>query len=627
MKLKKICALFLVLVLCFSVVSCAGNHDEKPGDSTSDTGGTDTGEGTGNEDDPGGQEVPEVKKITIAEGGKVYYSLIYYSEANDVLRESISALHTNIVSKSGASFMDKMSDESVDDSNKDQNAILIGNTVCAESAQVMEEIGIGDWKVCFVKNKLVVAGSSQESLEQAITALIQKIKAETVDGVIALPEDLNLTGTSDEIANALPRYEGGHLAGAISEGQQTYLVVMEKTNAEEYTSYLSKLQSAGWTFYTSNQMVENRFATYYNNDYVINAGYYAYENAVRITIEKKNHLQGLASDNVYTKNPDVISSIAQMGLSTEESNYVENGMAYAIQLADGSFIVVDGGYYRDSPRLYNYLKKMAPEGKIVIAAWILTHNDGDHRQCINAFTTAYRDEVKIEQIIMNFPSAYTHTESGTSGDISTEIAANSYPGCKRIKAHTGHKYYIRNAEVEILYSIDSYLPTPLKIFNNSSLVFTVDVDGDRIIFLGDAGNAAFGIINPMYGNYLKSDIVQLSHHGLRNGTGLKNPNTEQAYKYIQASVVLWPTGEREYLNVAQKEKEYQMAGFSWNLAATEAAREVFIAGDSYQILNLPYREFTARKVMTPNELDGMLQHKGSQDDGIHVSFKDPDKES
>lgn len=583
----------LGLLLCFAPLAGCGTVGE---DSSGSLGTTDTGapEGTQVLD-----ETPEpvAEDRVLAENKQVNYGIVYAEECSATIKESVTYLYDAIKKRSdgGTTTVEAMAYGEENDPETLQ--ILIGDTGTSESNAVMEDIGYGDWTVRFSGNKLVVAAYSDYALDSAITELIQQIKQHADDaGKIVFPSTLNVTQTFDETANHLPVYDSARLAQTIPEGDDTSLAVIRGTDMEEYDWYLSKLEALGYEYHTGNTIGENCFATYYNDDYVIHAGYYAYENAARVTVEKRTALVGLEEDNIYTPQDSVTTTLSMMGLSVESSGYAENGMAYVMQLADGSVILIDGGFYSSAERLYTYLRTLVPEGKITIAAWIITHNDGDHSQCMASFLPKYSDEVVLEQVITNFPHSYTYLDSGTNEN-SAPLSAARNTGCKVIKAHTGQKFFIRNAVVEILYSLDSYLPQTLSIFNNSSLVFTVEAEGERILFMGDASDEAAKILTDMYGDYMKCDILQLAHHGLRNGHGVNMPNTTALYGIVRPEIVLWPSSWEEYLNTGNKAEEYQITAFPWNCAATEGAREVYIAGgDEMTVLELPYRSFSAVKL-------------------------------
>ena len=86
--------------------------------------------------------------------------------------------------------------------------------------------------------------------------------------------------------------------------------------------------------------------------------------------------------------------------------------------------------------------------------------------------------------------------------------------------------------VDMLYTHEDLAPAVMSVTNSSSLIYTVTLGGQRIVFLNDAHDDASTIVYRMYGNTLKSDIVQVAHHGYNGG------NT-QMYLKIAADTALW----------------------------------------------------------------------------------------
>ena len=203
-----------------------------------------------------------------------------------------------------------------------------------------------------------------------------------------------------------------------------------------------------------------------------------------------------------------------------------NGMSYIIRLEDGSFIIVDGGYGSDEnvEKLYSVLTKQAEGRDIVIAAWIFTHAHNDHADAFKVFTNTYGSQVTIESFIYNFP---TDEAAAVCGDVPkvgqlTEAMAK-YPEAKTVIAHAGQVHKIRNATVNILFAYDMMMPYKMVDYNATSVVFNVELEGNTILFLGDAGGETDTIdgeishIMKLYtAETLGANIVQVAHHGIDN---------------------------------------------------------------------------------------------------------------
>ena len=258
-----------------------------------------------------------------------------------------------------------------------------------------------------------------------------------------------------------------------------------------------------------------------------------------------------------------------------DANTTGGWMAFAQRLSDGSFLLIDSGGKnlgtsakdRDrAARIYETLKKYSPTEEIVIAAWYFTHPHVDHMSGFVAFVDLYVNNpsynIKINNVICYLPNivATTYVEEGGSYSLAPE-KIDTYNACIEglrangtnvHKAHVGQKYYFANATLEVLFSYDLLTPKlPDAFFPNSAYYIemkeygviqntlnngdftnafssivqvTVKVDEDtsyKVIWTGDA--TCFGIetVNSMYGFAMKSDFVQVMHHGdvqMHNGT-------------------------------------------------------------------------------------------------------------
>jgi hypothetical protein len=113
-----------------------------------------------------------------------------------------------------------------------------------------------------------------------------------------------------------------------------------------------------------------------------------------------------------------------------------------------------------------------------------------------------------------------------------------------IKVHTGQRLYIRNLEIETIFTPEDLYPVSPEQFNDTNtvlrfIVHNTDGSGHKqgdpttILFLGDSQPTSTRCMRAMWGEYLKSDAVQVAHHG--------GDSTERGfYTLIQPELVLWP---------------------------------------------------------------------------------------
>lgn len=530
---------------------------------------------------------PPVTDLEIVKDGVANYRVIRAEEATQSTIDAASLVRKLIGDTTGA-FPDISTDWVKRGTELDHESleILVGATAYEESAKALEGVPYGDYIVTRVDNKIVINAWSDTGLDAAVTALGRELIANGSAGSFTLPQDIKLTGTEIDIVNQLPIYAGGSVRAIYHSGDDNQVVIIDDTDLEEYAAYRKTLEAAGYTLYTENDITDNKFATYVSDKYVVNAGYYAYETASRIIIEPRTTLPKLESENKYEKK--VQPSFAMLGLEfTSGDSLTENGLCFIFQLSDGSYIVIDGGFNRarDAKALYDYMREHAPDkNNITIAAWFITHSHGDHNGAWYKFSETYASKVNLELLIGNFPSDEARLDGGLgtegSGGPKTMNYVYNYKGAEFIKAHTGYQFHLRDAKVEILYTLESYAPGVLSYFNTSSLIFTIEIAGQKFNILGDASNYGCDIAQKMYGDYLKADYVQTAHHGYTTGSSAYSGVTA-VYTKSAAPVVFWPVGEKDYANMHTRAYDAHLQ----NLATT---KEIIVAGSREVRVMLPY---------------------------------------
>lgn len=252
----------------------------------------------------------------------------------------------------------------------------------------------------------------------------------------------------------------------------------------------------------------------------------------------------LGIDNIDTKGKTTVYQF----MATKEALM----MGYVIKSKEGKLVVIDGGYSGD-PGIKNYLldmlKNISGMDKPIIDAWFLTHIHEDHTSEFARILLNHADEIVIKNIYFNFPKKEWLLSKMTDVDVQwhnfdlLENAFDTYYGTKGyldkhegVKA--GDKFKIDNIEFEILLAnIDK-----AKIVNDTSIVIRMKSDNQIILFLGDLYFSNGDYLAELYGANLKSDIVQMAHHG-QNGVGLN------VYKLISPKVCLWPTPDWVWHNV------------------------------------------------------------------------------
>lgn len=217
---------------------------------------------------------------------------------------------------------------------------------------------------------------------------------------------------------------------------------------------------------------------------------------------------------------------------TETSEFM---MSFVIVTKQNNVIVIDGGRPLDMPLLKEYVAGRH------ISAWILTHAHNDH---ISGFV----DEIDknggadfdIEKIYYNFPP-YDIINNHNVPDYEYYCAElnEMLPDFNRIlpkiknKCHIvqqGETVQIDEITIDFIYTYHPGLVSNL--INDSSLVFKLRTADTSVLFLGDLGAEGGDMLFRESRHLLKSDMVQMAHHGHMN-CGM------EVYAEIAPKVCLW----------------------------------------------------------------------------------------
>lgn len=190
------------------------------------------------------------------------------------------------------------------------------------------------------------------------------------------------------------------------------------------------------------------------------------------------------------------------------------GMGYLIVTENGHLIAVDGGNGGDGEAFLELLEKYA-DGKPVIEKWIMTHPHSDHYGALLEICRRpeMAERLEVKELVYHFPAEFRDRKGNGTDYV--------YPHFEEIHRATGASHHL--PAVDEKQTVDGmtvhylYTPTDVTILDNPnqlSLIFTVQGGGKKIMFTGDAYHRTMQIAVWRYGSALKSDILQLPHHGL-----------------------------------------------------------------------------------------------------------------
>lgn len=383
------------------------------------------------------------------------------------------------------------------------------------------------------------------------------------------------TPEEDSLFAKLPSMEGGTWLESRDMGEGAELLIYESDSDALFEAYGTALAADGFALYAENQIDNNLYATWTDEELTVSLIYLPdYDGTTRVVAEPKGPLPD--------QQPEEFEKVCEPAMAMVSADFDRkrrNGMCFVYRTSDGSFIIVDGGFNDKAcaDAIYHTLTQMAPDpDNIVIAAWFISHAHGDHIGASFAFAENYGDQVTLESFIINFPSEDVFTSADANVQFVERYKANlrHYPDCRTVEAHPGQVFHIRDAVITMLYTWELYMANEqITWFNNTSLVFTMELGDSKIIQLGDCGPEESEILTRVYsGDTLDCDIAQVAHHGFL-GT------TVELNEKLTPDVVLWPTNQVNY----KKSKDVPAN------AVFNAVENCYVAGQEVCMFELPFR--------------------------------------
>ena len=298
--------------------------------------------------------------------------------------------------------------------------------------------------------------------------------------------------------------------------------------------------------------------------------------------------------------------------------------SYVIKTKNNKLIVIDGGIDGTGSEADPYMPAALrsilclEEGEYFeVEAWFLSHPHTDHyyelSKCMRDYSKS--SNYKIKNFYFDFPDpADYYAARGSLGLTAYNYGAytkweefkvnlNKYAIANNIDIESesmlwyddingdvinkdeikwGLEIEIDGVRFEIMQTWDYSDRKGSEDLNETSLVMRAWVEGQSILFLNDLGgfnsdrSSGARLVNT-YGEKLKSDIVQMAHHGQKG-------SQKALYDLVDAKVHLWPT-----------------PAFVWNYPSTythlvETRRWVndgkdFVVGNAYNIVACLYEAY------------------------------------
>lgn len=419
--------------------------------------------------------------------------------------------------------------------------ILVGKTNRENSKSLYSDIGYFAYRL-FNEGDSILVGAYKESVAvSAMNELYQYVKeayVSSTDGNCWIPKGFDVKDEAYGWTNQLPNVRNATFDGIYDPNDGTQLIRYVNADENIYTAYLSALKNAGFTQEKSYTMGQNSYSLHYGAEMNTYVSYIKNTGEIRVFLEKTGtqYPTALQSSGSGSYTPKLWQ------LRVDNYGSRENGgMSYVLQMSNGNFLIVDGGYNteEEADHLYTFLKSKTPEGqKPIIEGWFISHLHGDHYGAFLAFSNKYNEtHVELKAMYWNFLDSKTQEGVASYAVAQIESGARKWSGVKLYtKMHTGMTVEFAGANVSILCTHEDVYPSSFIDANDTSTVYRFEVAGQKVIFLGDCRDNECAAMLRSFGedsSELKADIVQWSHHGYEGAT-------YDMYSAIGAHTVLFP---------------------------------------------------------------------------------------
>ena len=397
----------------------------------------------------------------------------------------------------------------------------------------------------------------------------------------------------------LPEYAGGRLTPTLyrcgsgmasdlngSTDEECAMHIIRETGEAEFIAYCDRLIASGFACVWQNDAETGLFREF-RGDTGVYAYYIRSERTARIILDPAStplpEFDGSADVSVHDD-----TSMMQFGLyygSMIHGYTCDCGMMYVFRLRDNEVIVVDGGESEQctEPATEEFMKRLLeltgnPE-KVTVAAWFCTHAHDDHMDFFGRILKKYGDRMDVKRAMFNFPS-YPYfggmNESWRSTERMRKRLKSMYPEIRYLKPHTGQKFRLGNAELEVLLTHEDILglhdtQNPYEGMNETSTILRLTFDGVSVILLGDAhvsnGNVLVGRYTPQG---LRCTFLQAAHHCINN--------VENIYSLVRTDHILIP--ECRYIILRHLYDNYRV------LERYCPERNIHVAGDATTVFHV-----------------------------------------
>ena len=363
-------------------------------------------------------------------------------------------------------------------------------------------------------------------------------------------------------------------SGCYDAGRGSCLLRWDGASLTDFTAACAALEETGFTLWGETALEENYHRTYAGT-VTVHLYFCASEGVLRLIGDPSAACGPCAPDPARVCAP----TLWQFEV---DHTLIDCGMCYIVRAGNGHFFVIDSphGYsLRDAERICDFLCAQTGGEIPVVEGWFFSHAHDDHITQFLDVVQYQLPRIEIRAVYYNFPSP-AHRDSAAWCPSSCHVAArfeqvlDAHPEIRRVRLHTGQRFWIGDLCLTVLCTHEDVFPAPLENFNDSSTALLLEAAGSRVLFPGDCAAESDKVLCGRYSEKtLRCDVLQISHHG---HAGL----SPEFYKRAAAPCCLFPVTRIKF----DEELPRQAA----NRTAIALCKEYYIASDGTVRIPLPY---------------------------------------
>lgn len=328
--------------------------------------------------------------------------------------------------------------------------------------------------------------------------------------------------------------------------QNTFMHTFYNVNEADAVSYSEELEKDFEKVY-ENSIDGNLFYQFKTDEGLLYLSFFKGDKIARIILDRcSTKCAGCFGYSDY-ENKCANTKLAQYSLHYDKmikGTSCDCGMNYVFRLRDNSLIIIDGGEFeqatdvavKDYMSFLHSLTSTNENEKMKVSLYICTHAHNDHCDFMSKIVRFYSDEIEIERIAFNFPNPQNTRHSPSIEDFKKRLTG-TYPDAEYIKLHAGTVFNIANAKISIFCSNEDTIGTDDEDVypgtNDTSVIFAVEADGIKTLFLADCSEDNGSVIVNNYSDKtVESHILQAAHHGINS--------IESVYEKLRTQKVLLP---------------------------------------------------------------------------------------